>query len=447
MKTKRSLSTFVIGIILLLSLGLATTGTGLAGPDQPGATSETNMFRLGTEIQLSPDGNGDRFRPAIAYNYRHKEYLVVWHNTWPGGGRDIYARRVSDTGQVLSWFAVISGLGPGGDGKNRAQPAVAYNATNDEYLVVYMLEASPNVYEIWGRVIPWNAPGSKPEKRIIQWGNRSFWTPRVAWNSIRNEYMVAWSAYNTALGFPPGQPNDVAAHRVSTTGDVLSGLPINIDDVNNASQIDLTYNVAMNGYLAAWVRVYPTAGGGTGNDIYGARLNWNGATISPPGIFPVYNLEKHQNSPAVATNEQDRFMVVWEHEYAAGDNDIYGKEYFVNGNPAGSYFTISSWTENDQAPAIAANGSSKEWVTVWQRELPGGSGFAIHGFRWGSNSGVSTYLFEVANYAFWSNQAPAVAADIPGYLVVYQGDTTTTDQHIYGRLWWPEAIYLPMIRR
>ena len=43
-----------------------------------------------------------------------------------------------------------------------------------------MKEVSSDVYEIWGRIIPWNGPGSNAEFRIIQWANRSFWTPRVA---------------------------------------------------------------------------------------------------------------------------------------------------------------------------------------------------------------------------------------------------------------------------
>ena len=59
-------------------------------------------------------------------------YEFVWHNTWPGGNHDIYARRVSGDDQILSWFAVSAGS------NDRTQPAVTYNATNDEYLIVWM---------------------------------------------------------------------------------------------------------------------------------------------------------------------------------------------------------------------------------------------------------------------------------------------------------------------
>jgi len=151
-------------------------------------------------------------------------------------------------------------------------------------------------------------------------------------------------------------------------------------------------------------------------------------------------------------------MVVWEHEHAYDDHDIYAREYNADGTPDGSYFTISSWTQDDTVPDVAANGANREWLTVWQRALPAGSGYSIHGFRWGSaGSSAYTYLFVVINWTFYECQNPAVAADIPGYLIVYEelvpsgslADSAhlTTYQHIYGRMWWPEVVYLPLVCR
>ena len=124
------------------------------------------------------------------YNYRHDEYLVVWHNTWPDGHQDVYARRVSSSGQLQSWFAVSYGA------NNRLIPDVVYNATTDEYLVVWMYNANGDghTYEIWGRTIAWDGSYLDPEFQVITWPNRTFEMPHVAWNSVSNEYMVVWSA-------------------------------------------------------------------------------------------------------------------------------------------------------------------------------------------------------------------------------------------------------------
>jgi hypothetical protein len=63
---------------------------------------------------------------------------------------------------------------------------------------------------------------------------------------------------------------------------------------------------------------------------------------------------------------------------------------------------------------------------------------------------VTFDYFEVAAYAFWDNENPAVAVDGPAYLVVYEGDSQgdpTVYRHIYGRRWVPHAVFLPAVLR
>ena len=437
MFAKRVLFITLVASVITLAVVVVPGSARLEPPRESSSKLPSPLYRFGEEVKLSPDGNAERYQPQVAYNYQHDQYLVVWHNTW-SGSRDVYARRVSSTGQTLSWWTVTTGA------NDRLQPAVAYNATADEYLVVWMYEASANVFEIWGRLVAWDGAYMNSEFRIIQWANRSFWTPRVAWNSYRNEYLVVWNALDTTVGFPYGTPCDIAGYRVSASGVVQNpGSPLIMTASDSPGQVDIVYNVAMDEYFLVFVVVHTQAT--TGNDIYGLRVSWNGTPVG--SLIYIYNLEQNQNAPAVATNEQDRYMVVWEHEYTSIDHDIYGREYYATGSPVGSYFTIASWTEDTTAPDIAANGAINEWVTVWQQDLGGGTGYAIKGFRWGSGPAVWTYLFDVANYVFWENENPAVAADIPGYLIVYEGDSSMTNRHIYGRMWWPEATYLPLVVR
>jgi hypothetical protein len=439
MFTKRILLITMIISVFVVALGTISSSARLAPSLEPERDLAPDFYRLDVEIQLSPDGNAERYHPAVAFNYLHNEYMVVWHNTWPGGQRDIYARRMSTTGEVFPWFCVTTG------GSERFQPAIAYNSANDEYLVVWMQEASADVYEIWGRIIPYNAPGSNADFKIISWANRSFWTPKVAWNTIRNEYLVVWNAFDTSGGLP-GTPVDIAGLRVSAAGVVQNpGSPLILTTYANPHQVDLVYNVAFDEYFIAFVVVHSQAS--TGNDIYGLRVSWNGVPVNPPGLIYICEIANDQNVPSVATNEQNRYMVVWEHTYSNSDHDIYAREYNADGSPVGSYFTIASWTEDTTAPDVAANGANNEWLAVWQQDLGGGNGYAIKGFRWGSEPSVSTYFFDVVNYAFWENENPAVAADIPGYLIVYEGDSSTTYRHIFGRMWWPEVLFLPRVVR
>ncbi len=120
-------------LVLIIMLGsfftaggtaLAGSGAGiLYGPVRapfglPGASPQTDYGLLSGELQISPaDPGGDRFSPEVAYNSIDDEYLVVWHNLWGGGFRDIYARRVTADGELEPWFCVVTGVG--GDGLNR----------------------------------------------------------------------------------------------------------------------------------------------------------------------------------------------------------------------------------------------------------------------------------------------------------------------------------------
>jgi hypothetical protein len=464
MPTRRILSVVLIVGVMMLAAGISPrmagptrarppTQASVTVPDSDNAVRMRSgspapdlgsaMYRLGSELQISTPSSpldADRHKPAVAYNWRHNQYLVVWHNQWPGN-RDIYAQRVSDSGTLVGpWFAVSAGPG------DRLQPAVAYNATNDEYLVVWMYEVSADVYEVWGRAIAWDNSYQKTEKRLITYPNRSFYGPCVAWNSYRNEYLVVWNAFDTTTSFPPGVPVDIAGARASGDWSTIYTSKI-LTTYSGPHQVDITYNVAMNQYFVAFVVVHTAAT--SGNDIYGLRVNWDGSPAD--SLIEIYKDDaagqrKHQNHPAVATNEQDKYMVVWEHEYSATDHDIYARKYNANGTPDGSYFAIASWTEDDTVPDVAANGANREWVTVWQRALPGGSGYSIHGFRWGSaGSSVYTYVFDVAKWTFVEAKNPAVAADIPGYLIVYEEVNPPAKQHIYGRMWWPEAAYVPLV--
>jgi hypothetical protein len=426
----------VAGLILLAGV-LAPLATARAGVWRAGRASPAAAPHLGGEIQLSSPTTPecDRYKPRVAYNWVHDEYLVVWHNTWSGGHRDVYARRVSASGQLLSWFSVSAG------NNDRAQPAAAYNAATDEYLVVWMYNANGDgsTYEIWGRTIAWNGAYQGSEFQIITWANRTFWTPRVAWNSFRNEYLVVWSAFDATTSLP----TDVAHALLAADGSKLYGTIIS--SAEEPHQADVTYNVAADEYLVVWRRMWAPADG----DIRAARIDAEtGTVVNPPGVFTVSAVTEDQLLPAVATNQQHRYMVVWQHAYPGPccDWDIRGQELDVNGNLVGSVFSIASTTDDETSPAIVARpGPVRDYLAVWQRSISTGEQIWAYHRR-----DDHIEVFEVAAAAFWDHENPAVAWGRVASLIVYEGDSQgdpTVYRHIYGRRWVPEAVYLPLILR
>jgi len=85
---------------------------------------------------------------------------------------------------------------------------------------------------------------------------------------------------------------------------------------------------------------------------------------------------------------------------------------------------------------------------MWKQTTPTGTAIQARRDRLVGSTTTPFNQFEVAPGGFWENKSPAVAADQVGYLVVYEGDSTgdpTVYRRIYGRLWWPEALFLPLV--
>jgi hypothetical protein len=404
--------------------------------------SSAPASHLGSEMLISSHSTmpeTERRAPEVDFNYVRGEYLVVWHNKF-AAKKDIYARRVSQKGELLSWFAVS-------DLPNDClQPAVAFDAANGKYLVVWMYDALDDGehYEIWGRIIDWNGPGLGSSFRIWGWDHRALWSPRVVLNHNRTHYFVVWNAINTTTHLP----NDIAGLRVYPDGTMDPAATI-LTTSTEPHQVDLAYNWANDEWFIAFVRSFSETPPGTSNDIYGQITSYHPTTgaLQPGGLLPIYTGEKHQNAPAVEVDGEGNYMVVFEHEYNASDRDIYAQKLDQDGNKVGGHtaIAISAWDEVSP-DLIASFDQTPEYLAVFQRETE--TGQSIAALRWGP--GLELMAFDVSNYGLWASESPAVAGGRGPYLTVYEGyspGNPTLIRHIYGRLWSPYATFLPLVVR
>jgi len=184
-------------------------------------------------------------------------------------------------------------------------------------------------------------------------------------------------------------------------------------------------------------------------DIRAARIAAGpGIVVDPPGVFTIDAPEEDQQLPAVTTNEQHRYLVVWQHAFPGPccDWDIRGQELDVNGNLVGSVFSIASTTDDETSPAVVARpGPVRDYLVTWQRTASTGEEiWAYH------RKDATIEVFDVAASAFWDHESPAVAWGRVAPLIVYEGDSQgdpTVYRHIYGRRWVPNAVHLPLVVR
>lgn len=397
--------------------------------------NKPNLLPLGPEKQLSQATDPECVRdwPAVAYNFRHQEFMVVWDNSWDDGRRDIYARRIANDGTLLTTFIVSTGA------NKRLRPSLAYNATNDEYLVTWMYDAAGNGihYEIWGRFIAWDGSYLKPDFQIMSGTERAYYRPEAVWNMEQKEYLVVADVQDTIST----QWNDIVYRRVKMDGslpDVIGQVVQN--QVVQPHQSSVSYYQAPDEYMVVW-RQWTS---GTNWDIYGARLRGSdGSLVNPPGHFIVDNSLADQTNPALGADGLGRYLVVWQHGIGdpRTDWDIYGQKLDESGNRVGNHLVIANSPQVELYPEATISWALKQRVVTWWRATA--TGDEIWAQAWREPLLGLQYSFKLTTNAAWTISLVAAG---PPYLFVYErGDASVS--HVYGRIWWPEVTYIPILKR
>jgi hypothetical protein len=223
--------------------------------------------------------------PAIAYDSRENQYLVVWS----GGFRkesqvEVWGIGLSAAGEALrpsNDFRISQVSTDVGTDRRASFPHVVYNSVNNEYFVVFQAnalrgEGNADVYEIFGQRIDATtfAETGANDFQVSSTtgtGNRAS-RPSVAFNSIAKEYLVIWRS------MLQNGPSEISGQRINSSGAEIgadfqvSSIAIVGKDrsVNNST---LTQNTQNGDYLLVWQgNGLPGANSAKTTEIFGQRL-------------------------------------------------------------------------------------------------------------------------------------------------------------------------------
>ncbi len=444
----------------VIVLALLLTGASNAGSQPATAASFSSQEQgLGQEYQLSVPSNPetDRYQPSTAYNSTNHQTLVVWHRNG-GGFYYIEGRLIDASGKPLGSLPaiIVSGSTP------VYQPAVAYNAYDHYYLVVWMRNTllDGKTYAIWGKILSPNLTEVRPEYEIFSPpANYSLWSPRVAWNQTNTEYMVAWNSYDIS-GWPSLVPDSIAQETLFWNGDLVGHILVIGNSPGNLiypQQVDIIYANSDNQgkYLWVWKQVKP---GTADYDIWAANIDAGlGGYIPSLPPWKVDDSSSEQSNPHIATNGANDFMVVWQERSPVSPNDwdVRGREMNQIGTFAGDVHIIAGWGSTDETnPFVAAwPGNTPRYVVGYQRQSATGQDIYLAYYNNGANTlNISNMIiwldyFPAAAYGFWTNATPTGVIAGPNVQIAYQGISTTPGDHphIYSRTWTPFLTYLPIV--
>lgn len=346
-------------LLVLLSLLLAGLLAALSVSAAISAPSSSVSGRMGAEAQVSPvqsPTDADRYLPVAAFNTRHNQFLVVWHNHW-SGSRDIYAQRLDLNGsKVGPWFCISTGAG------DRVQPAVAYNATNDEYMVLFMQDVSAakdgSQYNIVGQRVAWNGVLNGGAFTIGTYPNVSFWSPRLAWNSTWNEYMAVWSTLDTTSHLATG----IGMVILAPDGTIPYGTILTSDGYPTSP--DLVYDSIHKNYLVVWQRL-----SASGKQVIIGDLRDDNGNRARPDVFGIFGSTTNSSYYPRVTYSNGFYGVVFEYEIAANDHDIYLALVWYDGSTI-IPLPVENTNTHDTHADIAGNPAALEYFSPFSGPMP-----------------------------------------------------------------------------
>ncbi len=442
-----------------VAVGLVLFGSGI----------RSDAVEIGEDdFRISNVGNDgeDAFKaafPAIALNSNDQEYLVVWQADDSDFGLadqefEIFGQRIdAATGTLLGDTFRISDVGPDGSPDFGAiEPRVAYNATDNEYLVVWRGDDNvgglvDNELEIFGQRL--SAEGTEVgdnDFRISQTGpdgNTAFqaFDPDVAYNVDNNEYLVVWDGeevdgdseifgqrINAATGVAVGDDD----FRVSQNTDVA--------DTDSDDDPSVAYNSTSQEYLVVWGGFVAISQA----EIFAQRVAADSGDVLEADDIQISNRgSSSQDFASVAYDRRDnQYLVVWEGNSLVdgSGSEIFGQRLDASASEIGDDdFQVSNVGANADdefhgfGPSVVYNPANNEYLVAWEGD-PGlaplvDDEFEISGQRLNASTGAEIGGdFQISatgpdgdpNFgAFISN--PAYDPTRNTYLVVFEADDDT----------------------
>jgi len=258
--------------------------------------------------------------PDVAYDVTNDRFLLVWERAYSSTDHDVWSELRTRNGNYVAgaWIDV--------SGDYWARPRVANNNLNDCFLVVAEKGLPWFATDVVGKICTASSPPMV--------GNEIWISPNDAYDHSEPDvggdpvllppthFCVVWQRQQDEFDW------DILYQLVTTQGQVL--LAPNLFLANDAG-IETHPSISKsNGTEATpqhWTVVWEKLGASTSYDIRGAQVNWNGAITAPE--FAIDTSNATDRRPSVSTRMDlangNQWLVVYERTMTPTDRDLFGQ--------------------------------------------------------------------------------------------------------------------------
>ena len=375
---------------------------------------------MAPEVTLSAQ-DCQEFWPAVAYNSSRDQYLVVWYEdcTAPTPHRRVLSRLLQVDGQPVDGSIVV--VEPdGGDGHDRMQPAVAYDRVADRYLVVYGYDyaGDGSDWDIHGIFLAGAGNAMVGDEMTFAASGHHERAPVAAYSTISQKFMVSWHREDPVNGDSVWGATFAFGAAPTFFGVATAG---------NRSSPDLSYDPFADRFAVSYDSV---------TDVYGAMVDPTGGLGAETQTAATAELEFYS---AVASCENWQHLVAWQaYDTPGGDYDLRARFLFGNGTYDGASFAVAGYGGDELNVDIACRFGDIDYLLVFESEWAGDV-FGIAGQRMRATKVARPY-FDVrapAGGETGVGRHPAVAGGRTGWFAAWEHKRQGSPySDIHGRVVW-----------
>jgi len=311
-------------------------------------------------------------------------FIVVWSD-----GSDIRGRHYSGTGNPLDVAkALAAGAG------SQTNPVVeAFDST--DFVVAWQTDEDGS-QDIRARVFDQTGIGSGSEAKVNTGDNGGETHPSVGVFDIN--YVVAWEGVDPAgRGIYARFFNQ---YSMPVTGEKM----VNVKTAGNQT-LPFVESLSTEQAVIAWR-------GGSGS-VWARKYDSKGEAVTDSEeVVQNSDADLEQKSPAAARQGDTGYVVVWDTNTLASEQDIRARRFLVNGEDPEDEFTVNQTTAGGQQNPAVDTAPDGSFVVVWQGwdNLNGGDDIY---YRLYGEDGVAASGEVLVNseHVTDNQQTPAVAVD------------------------------------
>jgi hypothetical protein len=383
-----------LGVVLVLALPWVASGQ----PTPAGGEFQVNTYTIGFQSHV-----------RVAMNDAGN-FVVVWQGDYQDGeGTGAFGRRYDAAGGSLGGPFQVNTYTL----SYQVRPIAAMDRERDDFTVVWTSEYQDGSFDgIFGQRYDATGAPLGSEFRVNTYTTNTQFVPAIAMDRQRR-FVVVWQS-STQDGAAEG----IFGQRYDAAGVRLGG-EFQINTYTTSDQYGPAIAMEAGGsFVVVWAS---TGQDGYGGSVFGQRFDAAGARLGSEFQVNTYTTG-NQYQPAIAMDQQGRFVVVLTSEVTPGQdgssNAVAGQRFDAAGARLGSEFLVNAYTTSDQSRPTVAADTAGNFVVIWHSFFQDGSNDGVFGRRFDAAGAPRGGEFRVNTYTTNRQYGASVASDPHGNFVV-----------------------------